>query len=98
MEPLTLDKHMYTVIKRNKKTETFDPKKVYASVYAACSIIKMTDNEAELISERVSEGIKVWLSVHKEVTAAQLQHAVARELKKYHPEAGYIYQHHRNIC
>lgn len=88
---------MRPVVKRAGHTEYFDPRKVYASVYAACLSLRVTVHEAEMIAERVTEEVKKWLAPKNEVTAHAISEHVAKLLKVYHPDAAYLYQSHRDV-
>lgn len=88
---------MIQIVKRKGHEERFDERKLYASIFAACMTIRMTDEEAETISTMVTDDIKKIISTKKEVTAHMLHSEAAKSLKKYHPEAAYMYDTHKDI-
>jgi transcriptional regulator NrdR family protein len=88
---------MNHIVKRKGHKEAFDEKKLYASVYAACMTLRMEDEEAETIAQMVTDEVKTDIKDTKEVTADKLQNAAAKSLKKYHPDAAYIYDTHRDV-
>jgi transcriptional regulator NrdR family protein len=88
---------MNHIVKRKGHKEPFDEKKMYASVYAACMTLRMSDEEAETISQMVTDEVKSEIKDSSEVSSTQLQNAAAKSLKKYHPDAAYIYKTHKDI-
>jgi transcriptional regulator NrdR family protein len=89
---------MKHVVKRLGNLEPCDQRKLYASIYAACSSLQMSSQEAELISEQVSRMVEstIELKKVKEVSSSQIFRAVIKHLKAINPEAAYIYQNHRS--
>lgn len=88
---------MSHIVKRKGHTEPFDEKKLYASVYAACMTLRMEEEEAETIAQMVTDEVKNDIKKDKEVTSDKLQNAAAKYLKKYHPDAAYIYKTHLDV-
>ena len=88
---------MKHIVKRKGHKEPFDEKKIYASVYSACLTLRMSDEEAETISQMVTDEINSEIKATNEISSEQLQTAVAKSLKKYHPDAAYIYKTHKDV-
>jgi transcriptional regulator NrdR family protein len=88
---------MNHIVKRKGHKEAFDEKKLYASIYAACMTLRMEDEEAETISQMVCDEVKSEIKDEKEVTADKLQTIAAKSLKKYHPDAAYMYKTHLDV-
>lgn len=89
---------MSHVVKRKGHTEDFDERKVYASVFAACMNIRMSEQEAELIAEKVSEEVKAWFNGQNEaVTSEQIFSKVIQELQHLNEAAAFMYTTHRDI-
>ena len=88
---------MKQIVKRKGHTEDFDERKLYASVYAALMTLRMSDEEAESISHMVTDEVKVFTKDKKELTSSALQDEAAKILKKYHPDAAYLYQTHKDL-
>lgn len=88
---------MKHIVKRKGHKEPFDEKKLYASVYAACMSLRMEDEEAETIAQMVTDEVKNEVKNAEEVTSEKLQSTAAKSLKKYHPDAAYMYKTHREI-
>lgn len=85
------------IVKRHGHKEYFDPRKVYASVYAACMTLRMHDSEAEMIAEMVTHEVEDDVKKMSEITTHLLHKMISEKLKKYHPDAAYMYEHHRDI-
>jgi len=85
------------IIKRgNKKhTEQFMRKKLHNSIVAACLSVRAPEGQAEATAEAVCEGVMQWLKQRPEVTSQDIRVTATRYLKKYHPEAAYLYEQHR---
>lgn len=88
---------MTHIVKRKGHTEEFDERKVYASVYAALLSLRMSDEEAETISHMVTEDVKDAIKTKKEVTSHLLHTEATKSLKKYHPDASYLYSTHKDL-
>jgi transcriptional regulator NrdR family protein len=87
------------IIKRAGKrpSEGFDPTKLHASVRAACLSVRSPEGEAETTAKNVTEAVIVWLEIKPEVTSEDIRRVASHHLKKFHPEAAYFYEQHRNI-
>ncbi len=80
-----------------RPTERFDPTKLHASILAACLSVRSPEGEAETTAKNVVEGVVIWLETRPEVTSQDLRRVAGHHLKKYHPEAAYLYEQHTNI-
>lgn len=89
--------HSSHIVKRQGHTEPFDDRKLYASLYASCLALNETDVTAEIIADRVTKEIDDWMKKKHEVTSHEIRVHAAHHLKVYHPDAAWIYLHHRNI-
>lgn len=87
------------IVKRSGKrqTEQFDPKKLSASIHAACLSVRSPDGEAQRTASDVTTAVIVWLETRPEVTSNDLRRIAGHHLKKFHPEAAYIYEQHKHI-
>lgn len=88
---------MKHVVKRHGRTEAFDPRKIYASVYSSCLTLRVTPEEAEIIADTVTKAIRKWVASKETVSSSEIAHMVAHELTIYHPDAAYLYATHRHI-
>ncbi|MEP6710669.1 MAG: hypothetical protein ABJA64_03035 [Candidatus Saccharibacteria bacterium] len=87
------------VIKRDGKrpSESFIVDKLHDSVYAACLSVHTPDGEAVKIAEKVCAAVLAWCTEKPEVTSNDLRRVASGHLLKFHPEAAYLYKHHRLI-
>jgi transcriptional regulator NrdR family protein len=85
------------IVKRKGHKEKFDERKIYASVFAACMVLRMKDEEAELIAHMVSDEVEKELKDVKEMDAHKIHKLVTQSLKKYNSDVAYIYDTHRDI-
>lgn len=87
-----------TVVKRRRSIEDFDALKLHQSVVAACLAVRAFEGEAHGTAERVCQHVIDWLMTKEEVTSADIRRVAASHLTNYHPEAAYMYEHHRLIA
>ncbi len=88
---------MKHIVKRKGHIEPFDGRKLYASVYASCTALRMADKEAELIAKTVESEVTDALKDSSDVTAHTIHKKVVENLRKYHPDAAYLYENHKDI-
>ncbi len=83
------------IIKRSPKrgSESFQRNKLHRSIHAACLSVRCRPGEAEDIATQVCEVVLVWLDDKPEVTSADLRRITAARLKRFHPDAAYLYEH-----
>ncbi len=85
-----------TIVKRLPgHREEYDERKLYASIYASCLAVRCPVGSAEITAERVCSLVRAWLDTKHEVTAADIRRIAASHLDLYHPDAAYLYKHHR---
>lgn len=88
---------VYVVKRTDKKTEGFDPLKLHSSIVSACLAVRALEGEAHTTAERVCKSVIDWLETKAEITSADIRRVAAASLQAYHPEAAYIYEHHRLV-
>jgi transcriptional regulator NrdR family protein len=76
-------------------SEFFDPRKLYASLYASCLSVRTPAGSAETMASKVCHDIETWLAKKFEVTSADIRRKASEHLAAYHPDAAYIYKNHR---
>lgn len=88
-----------TIIKRGgeRPSEDFNRDKLHTSIQAACLSVRSPEGEAETIAQRVCDTLVGWLETKPEVTSHDLRRKAAIALEQFHPEAAYLYQHHRLV-
>lgn len=77
-----------------RPTELFSTDKLHKSIVAVCSSVRTPEGEADDIAKAVISGVMNWLKDRPEVTSIDIRIVVAGHLKKYHPEAAYLYEQH----
>ncbi len=77
--------------------EPFNDEKLHKSIVSACLSSGAPTGYAESIARRVVEEVKQWLEDRPEVTSADIRRITAKHLRTYHPDASYLYEHHRSI-
>lgn len=87
------------IIKRDgrRPSETFQRQKLHASIRAACLSVRSPEGEAETTANNVCNAVIIWLETKPEVTSSDLRRKATETLQKHHPEAAYLYKHHRLV-
>ena len=79
------------------RPEEFSSEKLHKSIVAACLSAGAPSGYAESIARRATEEVLLWLESRPEVTSQDIRRVTARAIKTYHPDASYLYEHHRSI-
>ena len=83
------------IIKRNGTSEPFDRHKLHKSIVAACLSVHAPHGQAETTAHSVCDEVVTWLQNRPEVTSQDIRNTATKFLKRFHPEAAYLYgQHH----
>jgi len=90
-------KKQVLIVKRRGHTERFDEKKLYASVYAACSITGMKEKQCEAVASSVNNAVKKSLARKKKVNSHEIMEKAAAALKKKSKEAAFMYETHMDV-
>lgn len=87
------------IVKRGgeRPSERFNREKLHASIRAACLSVRSPEGEAEVIAEKVCDALGTWLQAKPEVTSSDLRRKATETLRAFHPEAAYLYKHHRLV-
>lgn len=88
---------MKHIVKRAGHNELYDERKLYASIFSACQSVREPAGSAELIADRVTKDMATWLETKHEVTSNDIRAQAGQHLKAYHPDAAYMYTHHRVV-
>ena len=87
------------VVKRGgaRPTERFNHDKLRASVLAACLSVRSPEAMAESAADSVCKTIAIWCTNKPEITSDDVRRVAAEHLTIIHPEAAYLYKHHRLV-
>jgi len=80
----------------NRHPEPFNREKLHRSIVSACLSSGAPAGNAEHIARRVVDSVLAWLESRPEVTSNDVRRVAAGSLKTYHPDASYLYEHHRS--
>lgn len=80
---------------RHRHPEIFDREKLHKSLVSACLSSGAPTGHAESIARRTTDEVIAWLEHRPEVTSNDLRRVAAKHLKIYHPDASYLFEHHR---
>jgi hypothetical protein len=87
------------IVKRGgeRPSEPFQRHKLHTSIRAACLSVRSPDGLAETTADNVCDAVIIWLKTKPEVTSADLRRKATQSLESFHPEAAYLYKHHRLV-
>ena len=87
------------IVKRGgrRPSESFARSKLHASVMAACLSVRSPEGVAKQTADAVCDTVIAWLATKPEVTSADIRRKAAETLTTHHPEAAYLYKHHRLV-
>ncbi len=88
-----------TIVKRggHRPSEDFSKQKLHDSIVAACLSAGTPTGLAEQIGRTVTDAVISWLHTRPEVTSHDLRLTATKHLRTHHPDAAYLYEHHRKI-
>ena len=88
---------MVQIVKRRGHKERFDPRKIYASCYAACLSSHLQVGYTEKVCEKVTREVKAKLKGKKEISSTKIFQLVEKALKKCDKDAAFMYRTHRDV-
>lgn len=88
---------MKHIVKRAGHAESYDVRKLYASIYSACMAVRGKQQTAETIADNVCKQFEEWLGTKHEVTSKDILHKASSILVQFNEDAAWIYKHHRNV-
>ncbi len=93
--------HAAYVVKQNRRKHAkpvpFVREKLEKSISAACLSAGAPTGNAAATARKVADEVESWLKHRPEVTSADIRRVAAKILQTYHPDASYLYEHHRTI-
>lgn len=86
------------IVKITGHKEEFDDKKLKLSIFAACLNAHLSDEEADIIADKVTLKVKEWVYGQEgEVTTEQIFKLASAELQKLNEASAFMYTTHRDI-
>lgn len=87
---------MVQIIKRHKKKQKYDQKKVYASVYAAALNSHYSEAKAEELASRITKKLNAYIKTKKQITSGDIRDQIIKNIK----DKGVVinYKHHLDLC
>lgn len=76
-------------------SEEYSPKKLHASIMAACYSVRTPEGQAKSVADAVCKAVDEWLQHRPEVTSHDIRIVATKHLQNHHPEAAYVYEQHR---
>jgi transcriptional regulator NrdR family protein len=96
---MNTDSKTIDVVKRagKRSSESFNEQKLYASVLAACLSVRSPHGVAESAARSVAANVISWCKQRPEITSNDIRRVASQHLEQIHPEAAYLYKHHRLV-
>ncbi len=87
------------VVKRSgeRPTEQYERAKLERSLYATLRSVRTPDGQATDTLRAVCDVVEQWVSAHTEITSADIRRQAAVALHTLHPDAAFLYKHHKMI-
>ena len=86
-----------TVIKTNRKKETFNATKVYKSIYAACLSTQLSKKECTKLAQQIhKEVVKLFEKQHC-LLSEEITSTVAQAMQKRKKELAFMYKTHKDL-
>ncbi len=89
---------MKHVVKRKGHTEEYEPRKLYASVYAACLNCHYGEEVSEEIASTVLEYMNNFMEDRHEVTSQELRKHIIDTLEEFDEDIAMMYDDIMDIC
>lgn len=83
------------VVKRKGHKESYDEKKIYASVYAAALNCHYSEQKAERIAENVKKSINNWIKGKSTISSEDIRKQIIKLLRDKH--VALMYKHHLDL-
>lgn len=89
---------IYIIKQQGKRpSEEFSPDKLHASILGACLSVRTPEGTAEQTARQTCLDVMHWCESRPEITSDDIRRVATRTLKKYNPEAAYLYQQQRLV-
>jgi transcriptional regulator NrdR family protein len=90
---------MGKICKRHGEKESFDERKLYASIYYPAREADYSEQEAEDLAEQIVDEIKEWIDDHEDnvFTAKELEQEVNDRLEAVDPDVAFLYETHLDL-
>lgn len=87
------------IVKRSgqRPSEQFNRDKLHSSIRAACLSVRSPEGVAETTAKNVCDAVIIWCNTKPEVTSHDIRRIASQHLERFHPEAAYLYKHHRLV-
>lgn len=90
---------MERVVNKDGEKESFDERKLYASVFYPAREAEYDREDAEELANEVCEAVKDWFRAHEDnvLTTREIRDMVDELLVERHDEVAFLYRTHLDI-
>lgn len=84
----------HTIVVKNhgrRPSEDFDRAKLHHSIASACQAVRSSVGQSERVARIVTDEVIDWLHDKPEVTSSDIRKIASQNLKRYNPDAAYLY-------
>lgn len=86
-----------TVVKRNRKKETFDKKKLYISIFNSCLNTQLPRKECEKIAKKIFKDVAKILEKQTCLLSEEITDIVTKAMSKQRKELAFMYATHKEL-
>lgn len=86
-----------TVIKTNRKKETFNAKKIYRSIYAACLATQLPKKECIRLARQIHREVAKVLERQHCLLSEEITDTVAKAMHKRRKALAFMYKTHKDL-
>lgn len=86
-----------TVVKKSRKKESFNKKKLYASIYNSCLSTQLSRKECERIAKKIYQDVAKILEKQTCLLSEEITETVAKAMSKHRKELAFMYQTHKEL-
>ena len=84
------------IVKRHGVSESYDEKKVYASVYAAALNAHYSEKKAEVLANDVMKKVSAWAKTEESVFSVEIRYRILKYIDD--EDVSLMYTHHLDVC
>ena len=86
-----------TVVKMNRTKETFNEKKLYASIYRSCLSAQLPKKNCQRIAKKIYSHVVKILRKQQCLLSEEVSATVTKAMAKHQKELAFMYKTHKDL-
>ncbi len=86
-----------TVVKMNRKKESFNQKKLYTSIYSSCLSTQLPKKDCQRIAKKIYGNVMKLLGKQQCLLSEEVSATVAKAMTKHRKELAFMYKTHKDL-